>query len=555
MMRIPDTVKGYSEYAAREFLQTAVFIDDRIYDSKAGPDAEGGELTAPKPRKRALKSAAGPERNEAGATIIEENEEYSPHDIVNSFAKKQIICSLYQPTTKARVTSESDIFLLCRSADIVIVDWDLFGDDGSRALELIDGLIRQAVNDVPEQLRLILVYTQETDLGSIAEKLHEKVQESIGEVLPRLDNDLTFRTTNSRVSVLGKVGRTRPVTSNDHVVKESELAERAVKEFAGLADGLLHAATLLGLAEIKKNSRRILSKFSKELDPAFLTHLAMSLPMEDASEHITPLLVSEIEAVLRDVLPTPLISRALLYDWCRNVWQTGKHLDNLFTQDGSDKRAIAEAICIEGFEEARKRFSQIPNPGNNKRTRKAAEILLESGEDNANHRFAQLMVSRSFYGDAVRKPKVLKLGSIVYHAEDDTYLLCIQPLCDSVLIESDRRFLFVELAKVEPGPDTPDKRASHIVVQENGDPLELHYQPKSYRCRSVTFSPDPETKQVQTKSSGDEKSVFNDKSGYCYEWIDELKEAHAQRAVDKLAGDLSRVGLTESEWLRRLNRQ
>lgn len=554
MTMIPDTVKGYSEYAAREFLQTAVFIDDRIYDSKAGPAAEGGELTAPKPRKRALKSAAGPERNEAGATIIEENEEYSPYDIVNSFAKEQIICSLYQPKNHAKVTSKSDIFLLCRSADIVIVDWDLFGDEGSRALELIDGLIQQAVKDVPEQLRLILVYTQETNLGSVAEKLYEKVEESIGEVLTRID-DLTLRTTNSRVSVLGKVGRTRPVTSNDHVVKESELAERAVQEFAGLADGLLHAATLLGLAEIKKNSRRILSKFSKELDPAFLTHLAMSLPMEDASEHITPLLVSEIEAVLRDVLPTPLISRALLYDWCRNVWQPGQHLDDLFNQDGSDKRAIAEAICIEGFEAARNQFNQIPNPINNKRTRKAAEILLESGEDNANHRFAQLMASRSFYGDAVRKPKVLKLGSIVYHSEDDTYLLCIQPLCDSVRIESDRRFLFVELAKVEPGTDTPDKRASHIVVQENGDPLELHYQPKTYHCRSVIFSPDPETKQVQTKPSGDEKSVFNDKSGYCYEWIDELKEAHAQRAVEKLAGDLSRVGLTESEWLRRLNRQ
>ena len=404
-------------------------------------------------------------------------------------------------------------------------------------------------------MRLILVYTQETDLGSIADKLHEKVEESIGEVLPRLDNDLTFRTTNSRISVLGKVGRTRPVTSNDHVVKESELAERAVKEFAGLADGLLHAATLLGLAEIKKNSRRILSKFSKELDPAFLTHLAMSLPMEDASEHITPLLVSEIEAVLRDVLPEPLISEALRRDWCRNVWQPGTHLNNLLKKDGSDKRAIAEAICIEGFEAARKRFKQIPNP-NNKRMREAAEILLESGEDNANHRFAQLMASRSFYedGDAVRKPKALKLGSIVYHAEDDTYLLCIQPVCDSVRIESDRAFLFVELAKVEPGPDKPDKRASHIVVQENADPLELHYQPKSYRCRSMIFLPDSKTKQVQTKPSKDKKSVFNDKSGRSYEWIDELKAAHAQRAVEKLAGDLSRVGLTESEWLRRLNK-
>ena len=157
-----------------------------------------------------------------------------------------------------------------------------------------------------------------------------------------------------------------------------------------------------------------MSKFSKQLDPAFLTHLAMSLPDEDASEQIIPLLVSEIEAVLQDVLPEPLISKELLYDWCRNVWQPGKHLDNLFNQDGSDKRAIAEAICIEGFEAARKQFNQIPNPSNNKRTREAAKILLESDEDNANYRFAQLMASRSFYGDAALKPKTLKLGSVVY---------------------------------------------------------------------------------------------------------------------------------------------
>ena len=125
MTTIPDTVKGYSEYAAQEFLQTAVFIDDRIYESRAGLVTEATKVMPPKNRKPALKSIDGPKQSMSETATGGEDEEYSPHDIVNSFAKKQIICSLYQPTTTARVTSESDIFLLCRSADIVIVDWDL----------------------------------------------------------------------------------------------------------------------------------------------------------------------------------------------------------------------------------------------------------------------------------------------------------------------------------------------------------------------------------------------------------------------------------------------
>ena len=35
-----------------------------------------------------------------------------------------------------------------------------------------------------------------------------------------------------------------------------------------------------------------------------------------------------------------------------------------------------------------------------------------------------------------------------------------------------------------------------------------------------------------------------------YEWIAELKTEHAQRAAEQFGRELSRVGLTESEWLR-----
>lgn len=180
------------------------------------------------------------------------------------------------------------------------------GDNGDRALELIKRLIFQAVNDVPEQLRRIPVYTQEIDLSDIANRLYQTVSVSIGEGRPPLqeESSLAFHTLNSRVVILGKAGRARSQEYSDHVVESKDLADVAVKQFAKLASwapGM--PAVLFGLAGIRQNSRKILSKFNVTLDPAFLTHRAMSLPEEDASTHIVSLLVSEIESVLEDVLP------------------------------------------------------------------------------------------------------------------------------------------------------------------------------------------------------------------------------------------------------------
>lgn len=362
MTKLPDTVVEYSEYAAQEFLQTAVFIDDRIYERKDRSVGEPKTISVPKQRKKVTKSTGKTASEPVVSDDPAEPNEYPSHDIVMSFAKKQIICSPYQPQRGAKVSPTSDIFLLCRSADIVIVDWDMYGDRGERALELIDGLIQQAVNDVPEQLRLILVYTQEINLRYIADQLYEKVSASIREELNPLQEEggLAFHTLNSRVVVLGKASRDRSHLSNEyenHVVEEKKLADEAVKQFAKLASGLLHAAVLLGLAGIKKNSRKILSKFNVTLDPAFLTHRAMCWPEEDASTHVIPLLVSEIESVLEDVLRNPLISAELIEDWCKNIWQPGNHLHTIFNDKKLDVRAIGSEICREGFTRAREKWA------------------------------------------------------------------------------------------------------------------------------------------------------------------------------------------------------
>ena len=563
MTTFPETVTEYSEYAAEKFLQTAVFVDDKIYARGGGSVIEPKDITSPGKRKPATRTAAN-ENQTIPKPIVDnqadddQSDEYSPYDIVNSFAKKQIICSLYQPRKTAKVSSKSDIFKLCLAADIVIVDWDIYGNIGNKITELIDGLIRQATLDVPEQLRLILVYTQRKNLFDVADQLYENVSSDVRNVLEPVvgEEGLVFHTTNSRVSVLGKTGTARSGVSPDRIVEEKELANVAVKEFAKLASGLLHGATLLGLAEINKNSRKILSKFNANLDPAFLTHRAMCLPGEDASLHIVPLLVSEIESVLEDALSEPelLISESMIRDWCQHVWKPGDHTGYLLDEGGIDRRVmIGESICLNGYKKTREQFNKVPKPNNNDNTREAAKILLPEEDNKSNHLFSRLMASRTFYGND--KPKTLSLGSIVYCRQDEKYLLCVQPVCDSVQRkdkDNNRNFVFVELQYAD---SSTKGGTSHIVVKDGDEFVELLYQPKSYFCRVATFVFDSTTKRVQSQPSEDGKGgkpVFIDISKCQYYWVDQLKTAHAQRAVEKLARDLSRVGLTESEWSRHL---
>lgn len=560
-MTLPNTVSEFSRKAAQEFLQTVVFVDDRIYENKSGTVHEPSSVTAPKQRKKVTKA----EEKELLTVTSTENEEqldeYSPHAVVNSFAKKKIICSLYQPDRRDKVTPKSEIFPLCIAADVVIVDWDLYGDRGEKALELIDGLINKAVTAVPEQLRLILVYTQEQNLVAIADEIFQKVTSSIGERFEPLreENGLAFHTENSRLSIIGKTGKERPGTPDEHIVAEKELANVVVNEFAKLASGLLHAVSLLGLAEIRKNSRKILSKFNSSLDPAFLMHRALSLPDEDAANHLVPLLISEIEAVLLDKRDDLIISESLIKDWCCNKWKPGAHVEELLGKD-ADKQKIATDFCLKGKELQVKDLSEsiikksIKNgnwTGDLKKLRSITNLLASDKNSVKNHEFSRLMSSRTFYGE---DPKSLQLGTIIYfQTKNDAkkYLLCLMPVCDSIRLNGTRKFVF---AKLEESVQNGKNNASIILLLKDNTPIELIYKPKSYNIFIAEFSPDKQRKQVLTKKSENGLEIFKDVEERMFIWADQLKAAHAQRAAEKYARELSRVGLTESEWQRLLDK-
>ena len=126
-----------------------------------------------------------------------------------------------------------------------------------------------------------MVYTNSIDLFAISNELSESLAEKIPDIDYRsADRGLAFHTSNARVVVLGKPAK-RLEEYKDFEVDEFELANRAIVEFCKLTDGLLQGAILKGLAAIRKQSRKILTKFHSGLDAAFLTHRALGLPHEE----------------------------------------------------------------------------------------------------------------------------------------------------------------------------------------------------------------------------------------------------------------------------------
>ena len=555
--------------SAEQYIHTVVLIDDRIYEPK-GQIAT--TATKPPTRNRKLALGSATTASEKQKKTPEESEvpelpdEVSFHDVQNSFAKKRIVCSLYQPKKTASFSERSEVYSLCASADVVVVDWDLHGDPGTKATELVGNLVSHSIKDIPHQLRLILVYTMEVNLGDIANTLFEDLSRRLGEGevdVNRETEGCVIKTSNARVVVLGKRTDTPLIQYRDYWVPEKELAKRTIREFSHLASGLLQAIVLRGMAHIRDNNRRILTRFHEGLDTAFLTHRALLLPDESFGQ-IVPLLTDELRAVLEDTLgERPLGDRAatenIVTDWCENSW---KPFDNppLKIGEGADALVLAKNILcngpaleddylkfrgsnisglIEGIEGGGPRWKESSK---DKLLNLAKYLSGDRVDSSVHEKLSSLMSQRIAYDNT---DKSLHLGVILKETSgDQRYMLCLQPVCDSVRMAGKPRafiFCFMEIP-------APDKRFTHVVLDLNDNPIKLYFKPKVSKIYVAIFS--AESDAVCAQRDADGRFLFNDNDKKQYEWIAELKTEHAQRAAEEFGRVLSRVGLTESEWLR-----
>jgi hypothetical protein len=118
-------------------------------------------------------------------------------------------------------------------------------------------------------------------------------------------------------------------------------------------------------------------------------------------------------------------------------------------------------------------------------------------------------------------------------------------------LKDNRKFVFAELEECR---QDGKNKASIALFFEDSTPIELLYTPRAYNTYIAEFTPDKQEKQVLTGKSQEDIEIFRDTSGLEYVWVDQLKIPHAQRAAEQFARELSRIGLTESEWQRLLDK-
>jgi Response receiver domain len=542
------SVQEFALTAARKYLQSVVFVDDEIYqqvpDTAVKPDVGSG-VTAmriyakpiePKVQKVVEAPAAGkPDGPAAQAT--DGGALYHPKHLVESFARERMVCALYEPKKDFQTDPESELFKLCERADVVILDWEFHREPGKKVMELVTNLVTAAQTTVPHHVRLCAIYTSTPNLKQVASQLFDHLKGQQLEI--ETDGDYNISAGSSRIIVLGKPSTGRPKDQDAASgVAEAHLAERIIKEFAAMHEGILPSMALHGLASVRTNTKKILDKFRKEMDGAFLAHRGLILPGDDAFEQVPELLAEEAFAVMVDNRiksdqAKKLAEKAIDALEVKTVWPTK---GNAAAKPGE----LAVKLLKEGPAKVCKKVDL------DAKALGALHNDLDKGKAFAKERLAALYASRTQYGDE----RTLEFGTIVRYAPaagPPEYAICLMPLCDCVRLKQADwyQFPFWKLRV-----DNKGSSAKGLVVElpEKVGFVELFSMGKPRDQLWLEEFQAVAAKMVMAEKDGD-RFVFKGRSKQV-EWIAQLKPSHAQRIAQDIGTSFSRVGVLEAEWLR-----
>lgn len=537
-----------SRRVARDFLNTVVVVDDRAFLPDPAPPETPRVL---KPPSRQGGGVAAPA--EAATSKTHSSHSLDAKQLTDAFARIGVACAILQPREQELAELESLLSPLAAGSDVVVLDWVLHEfKQGEKTMEIIKGLLRPSRLD-RGRARLIIVYTGENDLDQIASSIRASLKLT-GQT--DVDDPLTIEWGAARICVYAKGQGRLPALNHKRSIEITEMPDVIVAEFANMTRGLVSNVALCSLATLRTNTYQLLKRFHRELDPPYITHSTLLLP-EDASDHLVPLIVSEIQAVLEDEKVSKLADIKRVIQWLND--QIGRGLTFTLPQGTSEnefrqglvyllEHGVSEK-SLDALFRGHKKFSLGVLKSKTKAVDmvrdQLTEIMTKPRDRGAvtDHELAHLMSVRSRYSSP---PPRLTLGSIVLETQgrSSQYLLCVQPRCDSVRLESERCFPFLPMKQVK------DNQKCEFIVEERSSTIRLRLNDKPFETRMVRFVPASD-KQVMAR--GTKNGCFFKASGTksTYRWVADLKPEHAQRVANQYAYKLSRVGLAESEWLRR----
>lgn len=529
-----------------DFLQTVVLVDDEAFrragsevadSSDEGWDVGSGQ-TPHAPALRLADPAPTPPADYLDAQATTE-----------AFGNRGLACAVLSPQTlEENEEVRNPLVKTARRADLVVFDWNLNGDVGKTTLRLIRAVLKDDSDGDERRLRVIALYTGDPDLADIV----DQTRGIVTAVLPdyAVENDPKglpqFTCGPVRVTVLAK----EYLTSVDPLylpqkVPIDELPARLRDEFCILCTGLVAGATVAALSGIRAEAHRLLTALGPELDSAYLGQRASQNFPVDAERQLESLLTSEIGAIVADREVGSHAGLTRIKQWLtaqdglaggglNQEVSAAQRLDFLEVGLGDD-RLDAQV--------AKTKLSKTKLRGIRK---SATDMFVTSSEDavHANRAFSERMVIRTRYS----KPEpVLRLGVVVQRANE--FAMCVQPLCDSVRLKGATPFPFLRL---ERRPLEDMSPGTFLLRDKNDDSawIALKLDERPGNLMVITFPPNAREVVGSRKLAG--ASHFVASSRKRYRWVAELKVEQAQRAVENLARQFSRVGLAETEFLRLL---
>lgn len=518
----------YSKDIVTEYLGNVSYVDDLIFiERNENKPIVNSDIVSPTREKVAEIYVKKIENKDKGK-VQQLIPNIDPKIFTNAFLKKGIQCSLFEITNDDDPLE--DLVKILFKSDVVILDWQMHHDNGRKATELLKSVL---IKSNKPELRLFVIYTDSRNYKTL---LKESIQPELNKININGELDASgciYKFGHSKIIVLEKVNDNQ----SENTIADKDLPDRIIEELTEITKGLVSNTALKAISVIRRNTHNLLAKFYKDLDAAYYNHRAFLDKPTDSELHVISWLSDEI----KDMLFFNNVSNETHIEKIKLAIDESNVSDYvIFDKDGKENKRIRKEKMVDILTKGCTNYNKENEKNGNNIPQKWFKYFYKSfinNDKNINEKFAALssLSSSSFSHNG---HQLLTLGVVIRNRIK--FLICIQPSCDALRLKNDTKFIFLKAEKNE------DEFDVVIPCDSNFIKLKIDYKPENLEL--ITFKPQNET--ILSKNvKGYE--VFEDIKGNQFKWLGNLKYPFAQRVSNNFAYEISRVGLDESEWLRR----
>lgn len=498
----------FKKEAAKNFLNSVLLIDDNI-DNTINENVRIDK----DPTDEFCFSEEKTEPSRAAPQISVLNSQ----ELILSFAQKAIHCTPYC------FKGENFPVDLAVKSDVIILDWLLNG-------QTAENILKKIFENSFHKYRYFIIYTTLctqaiSDMEKIKINNFDCSHESGSQIFDYCVSG--SEVVSCRVEILDK-----------NKISLTDLPDSLINSFSEFNNSFMNSIILSIISSLRNNTDSLLNIYHKNLDEAFLTHY-LNLVFNDgtiihASRNLLNYIQELISSDIKDIMALSFIQNNF-DEYLIDLLKEYKHIyfkdtkynirneKNIGTILREEKEEFPSKLILNLDEEVSKEDLESP--------------LIRLTEDNINNKeLSFLDCTKKCFNNTSEYQ--LKYGTIVKD-KNQTYYLCIQPLCDCERIKKKTPFTFLRLSK--------NVNVFNWVIKDEGKFVSLRMPQKvTEYFYYKNFQPNKKTAKIQSSNK-----IFKatDNEEFC--WICELKDTYTHAVMHHITTKYSRVGMDQFEWLRK----